>query len=262
MNQAIGGSGLISLGEQGLAEARGGRPLYGVPVGMLVLDARFPRVPGDNGNGSTWPFPVLFRVVQGADPDVVVRHLDPTKWLQPFVDAAQELEQAGVGLITTGCGFLVLFQSFLQKQLSIPILTSSLLQVPWLAGMLPPGRTVGIMTIEKRSLTEAHLRAAGIPPELPVAIQGLEETGGYFTEQVLGNHLELDVERAAREHEQAARQLVELHPEVGAIVLECTNMPPYAHRIRAVTGRPVYDLTTMVRWACSGLLRQPFQGYM
>lgn len=262
MDIAAGGSGLVSLGEQGQGLARGGKPLYGVPVGMLVLDARFPRVPGDNGNASTWPFPVLFRVVRGADPDAVVRHLDPARWLKPFVEAAQELEQAGVELITTGCGFLVLFQSSLQEQLSVPILTSSLLQVPWVASMLPPGRKVGIMTIEKRSLTEAHLRAAGISPEIPVVLQGLEEAGGYFTEQILGNHPELDVERVAREHEQAATQLVERHPEVGAIVLECTNMPPYAHRIRGATGRPVYDLTTMVRWACSGLLRQPFQGQM
>jgi Asp/Glu/hydantoin racemase len=231
-------------------------------VGVIVLDARFPRVPGDYANASTWPFPVLFRVVQGADPNSVVRHLDPDRWLGPFVEAARDLELAGVELITTGCGFLVLFQSLLQQQLSVPILTSSLLQVPWVAGTLPPGRKVGIMTIEKRSLTDAHLRAAGISPELPVAVQGLEETGGYFTEQILGNHLELDVERAAGEHEEAARKLVERHPEVGAIVLECTNMPPYAHRIRSVTGRPVYDLTTMVRWACSALLRQPFQGHM
>lgn len=241
---------------------RGGRPLYGIPVGMLMLEAQFPRIPGDNGNGYTWPFPVLFKIVRGASPDIVVRRLDSDRWLQPFVDAARELEQAGVGLITTSCGFLVLFQKQLQEHLSIPILTSSLLQVPWVAAMLPPGHAVGVLTVEGRSLTERHLRAAGIPPGLPLFVQGVEEAGGYFTRQILGCHLELDVERCAQEHERAARMLVERHPEVGAIVLECTNMPPYAHRIQAATGLPVYDLTTMVGWAASGLLRRPFQGYM
>jgi Asp/Glu/hydantoin racemase len=238
----------------------GGRPLYGIPVGMLMLEARFPRIPGDNGNGSTWPFSVLFRIVKSASPDIVVRRLAAEEWLQPFIDAAKELEASGVWLITTGCGFLVLFQKRLQEQLSIPILTSSLLQVPWVAAMLPTGKAVGVLTVEERSLTERHLRAAGIPTELPLFLQGLDEVGGYFTGQILGGGQELDVERCAREHEQAARLLVERHPEVGAIVLECTNMPPYAHRIQAATGLPVYDLTTMVGWAVSGLLRQPFRG--
>lgn len=240
----------------------GGRPLYGIPVGMLMLEARFPRIPGDNGNASTWPFPVLFKIVRNASPDIVVRRLAAEEWLQPFIDAAKELEASGVGLITTSCGFLVLFQKQLQEQLSVPILTSSLLQVPWVAAMLPPGKAVGVLTVEGRSLTERHLRAAGIPPELPLFIQGLEEMGGYFTGQILNGGQQLDVERCAREHEQAARLLVERHPEIGAIVLECTNMPPYAHRIQAATGLPVYDLTTMVGWAASGLLRRPFRGYL
>jgi len=242
--------------------ARGGKPLYGIPVGMLMLEARFPRIPGDNGNGYTWPFPVLFKIVRGASPDIVVRKLDPDLWLQPFIDAAKELERDGVGLITTGCGFLVLFQKQMQEQLSVPILTSSLLQVPWVAAMLPPGRAVGVLTVEGRSLTERHLISAGISPGIPLFIQGLEEAGGYFTRQILDGYQELDVERCALEHEQAARMLVERHPEVGAIVLECTNMPPYAHRIQAAIGLPVYDLTTMVGWAVSGLIRRPFQGYL
>jgi len=251
----------MAVGDSQQGVVRGGRSLYGFPVGMLMLEASFPRIPGDNGNGFTWPFPVLFRIVRGASPDVVVRHLDSSRWLQPFIEAARELEQMGVRFITTGCGFLVLFQRELQEQLSVPILTSSLLQVPWVASMLPSNRAVGVLTVEARSLTERHLRAAGISPELPVFVQGMEEAGGYFAGQLLGGQQELDVERCALEHERAARLLVESHPEVGAIVLECTNMPPYAHRIQAATGLPVYDLTTMVGWAASGLLRRPFQGF-
>ena len=49
--------------------ARGGKSIYGAPLGILMLEARFPRIPGDMGNGATWPFPVLFRVVRGASPE-------------------------------------------------------------------------------------------------------------------------------------------------------------------------------------------------
>ena len=52
--------------------ARGGKTLYGAPLGILMLEANFPRIPGDMGNGTTWPFPVLYRVVSGASPEKVV----------------------------------------------------------------------------------------------------------------------------------------------------------------------------------------------
>src|SRR5690606_260702 len=132
--------------------------------------------------------------------------------LEPFAQAALELQEAGVRLITTNCGYLILYQQELQRRLRVPLLTSSLLQVRWVASLLPPGRSVGILTIEKASLTPAHLRAAGIAPDLPVTIVGLEEAGGYFTRQILGDQPELDVERCAQEHEQAARMLLERDP--------------------------------------------------
>ena len=46
--------------------AWGGKPVYGARLGILMLEARFPRIPGDMGNAATWPFPVLYQVVPGA----------------------------------------------------------------------------------------------------------------------------------------------------------------------------------------------------
>ena len=237
---------------------KGGRTLYGFPVGMVMTDSRFPRIPGDNGHAATWPFPMLYRSVPGAGPGRVVRMLSEAELLEPFIEASLELERAGVEVVTTSCGFLVLFQRRVQERLSVPFLSSSLLQAPWVASLLPPGRRVGVLTIEKRSLTPAHLEAAGIRPELGVAVLGMEETGGHFVDVVLGDRDQLDVARARAEHEQAARTLVERHPDVGAIVLECTNMPPYADTVRRVSQLPVYDLTTLVRWAAAGVCPRGF----
>lgn len=226
----------------------GRRHVYGVPLGMLMTESRFPRLPGDNGNAGTWPFPVLYRVVPGAGPGRVVRELDEGSLLGPFIEAAEELQDAGVEVITTSCGFLVLYQQQLQRRLRVPFLSSSLLQVPWIARLLPPGGHVGILTIERGSLTDAHLLAAGIHPDLDVRIVGLDEVGGYFTDAILSDRPELDVERARREHEDAVRLLLERHPDVRAIVLECTNMPPYASAVRRITGLPTYDLRSLVTW--------------
>ncbi len=237
---------------------KGGRNVYGVPVGVLMLESRFPRIRGDAGNAATWPYPVLYRVVPGASPERVVRKLEARDLLEPFATAAQELERTGVDLVTTNCGFLVLFQAEIQARLGVPFVSSSLLQVPWLGPILPPGRRIGILTIERASLREAHLRAAGIGPDIPIGIVGMEEAGGYFTRTIIGDAAELDVERCREEHRVATRLLCDRHPDLGAIVLECTNMPPYADAIREVSGLPVLDLVTAVGWMTSGVQRRPF----
>lgn len=240
----------------------GGKNVYGVPVGILVLDSRFPRIPGDVGNADTWSFPVQFRIVDGATPDRVVRHLSRETFLAPFLAAAKALERQGVGLITTGCGFLVLFQADLQREIGVPVLTSSLLQVPWVARSLPAGQAVGVLTVEASSLTEQHLAAASITPDLPVVVAGVDSAGRHFTDHILDDAADLDVATARAEHVAAATGMVRRHPEIGAFVLECTNMPPYASDIARATGRPVFDLTTLVGWAAAATRRAPFEGYL
>lgn len=239
---------------------KGGRNIYGVPVGLLMLESRFPRIPGDAGNAATWPYPVLYRVVPGASPERVVRRLEPDDLLERFAIAAEELERTGVDLVTTNCGYLVLFQAEIQSRLGIPFVSSSLLQVPWLGRILPPGRGIGILTIERASLGGRHLRAAGIGPDIPIGIVGMEEAGGYFTRTIIDDAAELDVERCREEHRAATRLLCERHPDLGAIVLECTNMPPYADVIREVSGLPVFDLVTAVGWMASSVRPRPFAG--
>lgn len=236
----------------------GGRNIYGVPVGMLMLESRFPRIPGDAGNAETWPFPVQFRVVADASPDRVVRRLNRDEMLGPFIDAAQELERLGVQIVSTNCGFLVLFQDDIQAKLGVPFVSSSLLQVPWLTKVLPPQRRVGILTIDRQSLSEAHLRAAGISAESSIGIVGMDEAGGSFARTILTDAAELNVDRAREEHRVATHLLCERYPDLGAIVLECTNMPPYADVVQQVSGLPVFDLTTALGWIVGASQRRSF----
>jgi hypothetical protein len=231
---------------------RGGFNQYGVTIGILALDTRFPRVPGDVGNAATFPFPVRYHRVSGASPDLVVRR-GAAGLLPAFIDGARQLEREGVGAITTSCGFLVTYQRELAAAVAVPVFTSSLLLVPLVHRMLPPGRRVGIMTVNAATLGPEHLAAAGVGPEVPLAVAGLEGEK-EFTRVLLGDEMELDVDLAREEHVRVARRLVTDHPDVGAIVLECTNMPPYTADIQRETGRPVFDITTLVRMAHDALL--------
>ena len=236
--------------------ARGGKAVYGAPLGILMLDARFPRIPGDMGNAGTWPFPVLYRVVPGATPARVV--LDGAAGLLPrFLDAAAELVAIGAEAITTNCGFLSLFQRELAEHVGVPVMTSSLMQAPWVQATLPAGLRVGLVTVCAGSLTPAHLLAAGVAPDTPIA--GTEGGREFFRVLIRAEATDMDVDLARQDVLDAGRDLVRRHPEVGAIVLECTNMPPYAAAMQADLGLPVYDIFSMVSWFHAGLRPRAWQ---
>jgi len=224
--------------------AEGGKAVYGASIGILMLEARFPRIPGDMGNALSWPFPVLYKVVRGASPDRVVRQR-AEGLLDAFVAAGRELVADGVDGITTNCGFLSLFQAELAEALAVPVATSSLMQAPMIQAMLPPGRRVGILTISSQTMTEEHLAKAGVPAGTPV---WGTEGGDEFSRAILGNEPRLDVEAARADMVAAARDFRAARPEVGAILLECTNMVPYAADVRAATGLPVFSIHNFICW--------------
>ncbi len=232
----------------------GGKSIYGASVGILMLEAQFPRIPGDMGNALTWPFPVHYKVVRDASPDRVVRN-GASGLYENFLKAARELVEDGVDGITTNCGFLALFQEELSSELRVPVATSSLMQVPMVERLLPPGKRVGILTVSAASLTSEHLEKAGCALDTPIA--GTPEDGEFST-SILDNSLQMDVEKARNENVAAATKLATIHPEIGAIVLECTNMVPYAADIKAATGLPVFSIYNFIAWFQAGLQPKTF----
>jgi hypothetical protein len=235
--------------------ARGGKAIYGAPLGILMLEAKFPRIPGDMGNGTTWPFPVLYRVVSGASPEKVV--LKGAAGLLPdFIDAAKDLVRLGAEAITTNCGFLSLFQKEIAGAVGVPVATSSLMQVPWVQATLPPGKRVGLVTVSGSTLTPAHLAGAGVPLDTPVV--GTENGREFFRVLIKAEKDDMDIALAEADVVGAGRDLVANHPDIGAIVLECTNMPPYAAALQAAVGIPVYDIYSMITWFHAGLRPRAF----
>jgi hypothetical protein len=235
--------------------ARGGKAIYGAPLGILMLEARFPRIPGDMGNALTWPFPVLYKVVAGATPErVVLRGAEGL--LSDFLAAAEELVAEGAEAITTNCGFLSLFQAELAAHVRVPVATSALIQVPWVQATLPPGKRVGVITVSAGSLTPRHLEAAKVPLDTPVV--GTEAGREFFRVLIKAEKQDMDVGLAQSDILDAGRTLLARHPDIGAIVLECTNMPPYAHALREATGLPVFDIYSLITWFHAALRPRDF----
>lgn len=234
---------------------KGGKALYGARLGILMLESRFPRVIGEMGNALTWPFPVHYKIVRGASPQKVV--LEGAKGLlNHFIDAAQELTTEGVDGISTNCGFLSIFQKDISAACSIPVATSSLMQYRMIQPLLPPSKQVGILTISQESLSQQHLQAAGIDSDLPVVGTNRQ---GEFARTILDNEESMDLELAEKDLLQASQHLIEKYPQVGAILLECTNMSPYSATIQKMTNLPVFDIYSFMLWFHAGLKPRRFQ---
>lgn len=244
-----------------MQSVNGGYNTYGFSIGILMNESTFPRIPGDLGNATTFDFPVRLRVVKDAWYDRVVVEGDD-KLLEPFVAAAKDLEVEGVRAITTNCGFLAMFQEDLNKAVAIPVFTSSLLLVPLVDRMLPDDQKVGIMTVNSEALGERHFNGCGwSAKEIAVVVAGLENEK-LFTSVFRDDLQTMDVEQMETDMVTVAERLVDEHPDVGAIVFECTNMAPYARAVQRVVGLPIFDIQTLIRMVYTSLRQQPYLGHM
>ena len=242
--------------------------LYGFAIGILMIEGYFPRPPGAIGNATTFPFPVLYRVVKGATGDRIVRQLpeldpkgaDYKAAIAPWIEGAQALEREGVRAITSSCGFTALFHRELAEAVDIPVFATSLLLISLLSKMLKPSRRIGVITADSRVLTERHLQAAGVDPGT-VAIAGLENCP-LFEEMTYQNQHDIDLQRLEREVVGVATGLVEADRSVGAILLECSLLPPYAVAVQRATRLPVFDFTHLVTMVHDAVARRPFVGFL
>ncbi|MEJ2096328.1 MAG: aspartate/glutamate racemase family protein [Deltaproteobacteria bacterium] len=219
-------------------------------VGILMLDTTFPRIPGDIGNPNTFSFPVIYKVVKGAFPDIVLTNPD-SALLDAFLMAAQELVQKGVKAISTSCGLLAIFHRQLVAALDVPVYTSSLLQIHMLQSIVKENQTIGVITVSAPSLTARHFAGVGIEHCSPVII-GMEAAEEFSSVFIRGKST-IDVEKCRKEMETAALKLKRAHSNIGAIVLECTNMPPYSRAVQKAAGVPVFDVVTMLNYAYAAL---------
>ena len=210
------------------------------PLGILMLDTRFPHIEGDIGNRASFDYPVIFRKMEGiGSKDAVAAHPDRPRVLAALEANAQALAGQGAVGISTSCGFLALYQKDLEKVSPVPVATSALLLIKALAP-----RRVGVITASAANLTPAHFAAVDAPTDTPVV--GLPPDGSFAT-TFLRNGTVLDRDAVEVEAIDAGRALLRDHPGLDAIVLECTNLPPYKQALVAALGVPVYDVLDLLR---------------
>ncbi len=220
-----------------------------------MLDTGFPRPSGDVGNPASWEMPVRFKKVSGASPDKIIRQ-GGAGLIEDFLIAGEALIAEGCGALVTSCGFMARHQSVLSTKLSVPIATSSLLQLPMVSTLIGQERKVGVITYDDAGLDDAIFAACGADVSTPRI--GMPD-GGAFRELIEGSGT---YDRVALEAEiiHAAQELKSREHDLGAVVLECTNMPPFAQAVAKACGLPVFDVLSLGHWLFSSTSSRAFAG--
>ncbi len=240
-------------------KVRRGAESYGHAIGILLIDCSTPFIPGDVGNASTYNFPVIYKTVPGVTLQKLIEEGD-LSYTERVIETAKELEKSGVRAISSDCGYMIHFQRQVAAELSIPVIMSTLIQLPMLERTIGKNQKIGVICANRKKLTPDLLDAAGVKNREAIVIRGMEEKPN-FRSPILDEEPLLDYDKIEKEMTDTASELVSSHPEVSSILLECSNMPPYAHAVQEVTGRPVFDFTTLINLFYSASFRKPFNGF-
>lgn len=234
---------------------KGGKLYYDTPVGILCLESRFPKPRGHVRNPLTYDFPTVQRLIRGVDiPRLLFNPGDDL--LEPFVQAARELEADGVQAITGSCGFMARFQGRIAAQVRVPVLLSSLVQLPLVRLMHGADAEIGVLTASSAALTPDHFRNCATPMN-SVRIRGMEDQK-EFRECILeGKRDDFELEVLEREVVETARHFAAA-ARLDALVLECTDLTAFAAAIQAAVQIPVYDINSLVEYACGAVRRKRY----
>ncbi|MBL8672948.1 MAG: aspartate/glutamate racemase family protein [Alphaproteobacteria bacterium] len=238
-------------------KTRRGARNYGIAVGILQLDCSLPFIPGDVDNADTYDYPVIYKAVPGLSTAACLRGAPDLA--QAVAAAAVELERQGVRAISSDCGFMLQFQDAVRDAVRIPVCMSSLLQLPMIAASLAPSRPIAVITADSTNLTPQFLKRAGIAPANALIIRGLQDQPEFKT-AVFDEKGSIDSDLVESEVVAVTRDIARQHPDLGAILLECSMLPPYARAVQDAVGVPVFDFITMIDHLHAATHRQRYSG--
>ncbi len=236
-----------------------GQNISGYNTGIIYIEnVWYPLVPGNVVNAHTYDFPVRLKAVRGLDTPKL-HAADPEAW-GAILEAASELRREGVRVISGACGFFGHFQSRLADAMDIPVALSSLVQIPWIQSSISTRSQIGVLTANAAALTPQLLKECGILQSDRLVIKDLRHAPHFSA--IMEDRGCFDNAQVRLEVVAAAEELVHDNPNIGAICLECSDMPPYAYAIQRAVQLPVFDFTTMIRWLNNSVSAKPYAGWI
>lgn len=244
--EVVPGAGTGSAPGEGTRRVPAGFPFYGTDVGIAILDSGIPRPVGDVGNAHSFPFPVRYEIVDGIGP----RHMSAPRSQEvadAFVAVLTRLSRFGLKTAGSSCGLLAQYQQEVAERSPIPVALSSLLQLPLVLRTLPSTQKVLLVTIRREGIGTQHLAQSGVgPDEQHRVVIGDLPDAEHFRAAIATTIDEYDVDRAAQEVVAGVGRWLPAGHDIGAIVLECTNLAPFSTALRIAHGLPVWDVRTLL----------------
>ena len=253
--------GQIDAQQINRVKMRKGQNIAGFPIGIIYIeDVYYPMLPGNIVNGYTFPFPVRLKAVEGLTiPDL----FEAKEGVFDLILAAcKELEREGCRAISSACGFFGNYQDRIAAQIDLPVAISSLVQLPWIETILKPDQKIGVLTADQSSLSKKLLASCNISEALQdkLIIKDLRNELEFSC--ILESRGEFDNEVVCAEVVSKAMEILAEDPKTGAILLECSDMPPYAYAVAANTGLPVFDFTTLIKWMQNAVCQTKYHGFI
>lgn len=249
-------------------KARKNHSCYGMGIGIIILDDVYPGFPGDVRNASAWGFPIQYEVCEGIDIKQLLWEEDKSPCLEPILKAAKKLEKMGCRGIAAECGYFAYFQKAVAGEVDIPVFMSSLLQVPFIQQIIGPKKDVGIFCYQKQFLTEAHLQNVGIIPGSNYKIAGagdeynMTEFNNLWSWELRPQCPESYYDNSEKQIVASLKDFVQKNPSIGAIMLECTGMQPFARAVQRELDLPVFSWGTILDYAYSVINHRDYYGHV
>ncbi|MGO4890534.1 aspartate/glutamate racemase family protein [Anaerobacillus sp. MEB173] len=236
-----------------------GQYIAGYSVGILFLDdCWYPVLPGNVANLGTYDFPVRLKVVPNCTQERI--HVGDPTLLDDIIKAAKEFEAEGARAIAAACGFFGNFQDKVAAAVDIPVYLSSVVQVPWIKTGLKPTQKIGMLTADAQGITPELFKSCGIDDPSICVVRDLGRLPEFSA--IIESRGSFDNEKVRKEVVDAAVKMVNENPDIGAILLECSDLPPYAADIQRAVKLPVYDFITMIKWVHFATSQKPYHGFI
>ena len=227
----------------------------GHAIGIIAVDLVYPKLPGNVVNATTYNFPVLYKKVSFEIEQLF--NGDPALE-KMIVDSAKELVADGARAIIGACGYFAHFQKQVAAAVDVPVFMSSLCQLPIIKIGLKPEQKILVMCASADSVNQEFFSKVGANLD-DCVIQDVGSMESFAP--IRWGKTVLDNKRLTEDLAALAHKVVSEHPEIGAILLECSDLPPYACEIQRATGLPVFDFISLINWVEHAVVQKRYYGY-
>lgn len=227
----------------------------GFAIGIIAVELIYPKIPGNVANATTYPFPVLYKKVSF---DIERLFAGDASLKEEIIEAARSLEKDGVRAIIGACGYFAHFQKDVAEAVDVPVFLSSLCQLPMIRLSLSEKKRIAVLAASGENITEEVLEKVGADGKRLV-VKNIGDLPAFHP--IRYGELKLDNGRLTAELCKAVEELMKQEKNIGAILLECSDLPPYAKAIQTVTGLPVFDFNTMITMVYHAVVQKTYFGY-